>query len=196
MFIDQATIRVKAGDGGHGCVAFRREKFVPRGGPSGGDGGAGGSVYVAVSARLNTLYHLQFRRDWRAGRLYVPRDVQGASGADESQLTSGGITDAWALALERCVSFTRDRFAAGRAVCDRVGGRLRLELRFTWLGGMRILDRAERDRRRLVAAEIMRGVYFEMLLRIERSGFDVFTERAHVPRPKQALIALRQWLCA
>src|SRR5205823_2294030 len=85
-----------------------------------------------------------FGRDWRSGRLYVPRDVQDASGADESQLTTGGITDAWALALERCVSFTRDRFAAGRAVCDRVGGRLRLELRFTWLGGMRIIDRADR----------------------------------------------------
>jgi GTP-binding protein len=68
MFIDQATIRVKAGDGGNGCVAFRREKFVPKGGPSGGDGGAGGSVYVVASARLNTLYHLQFKRDWKAGR--------------------------------------------------------------------------------------------------------------------------------
>ena len=68
MFIDQATIRVKAGDGGNGCVAFRREKFVPKGGPSGGDGGAGGSVYVVASGRLNTLYHLRFRRDWRAGR--------------------------------------------------------------------------------------------------------------------------------
>jgi GTP-binding protein len=68
MFIDQATIRVKAGDGGRGCVAFRREKFVPKGGPSGGDGGAGGSVYIVASKRLNTLYHLQFQRDWRAGR--------------------------------------------------------------------------------------------------------------------------------
>jgi len=68
MFIDQATIRVKAGDGGHGCVAFRREKFVPKGGPSGGDGGTGGSIYVAASGRLNTLYHLQFRREWKAGR--------------------------------------------------------------------------------------------------------------------------------
>ena len=68
MFIDQATIRVKAGDGGNGCVAFRREKFVPKGGPSGGDGGSGGSVYVVATKRLNTLYHLQFQRDWRAGR--------------------------------------------------------------------------------------------------------------------------------
>ena len=68
MFIDHASIRVKAGDGGHGCVAFRREKFVPKGGPSGGDGGNGGSVYVQASKRLNTLYHLQFQREWKAGR--------------------------------------------------------------------------------------------------------------------------------
>ena len=68
MFIDQATIRVKAGDGGKGCIAFRREKFVPKGGPSGGDGGAGGSVWIVASKRLNTLYHLQFQREWKAGR--------------------------------------------------------------------------------------------------------------------------------
>jgi GTP-binding protein len=68
MFIDQATIRVKAGDGGNGCIAFRREKYVPKGGPSGGDGGSGGSIYVVGTRRLNTLYHLQFQRDWRAGR--------------------------------------------------------------------------------------------------------------------------------
>ena len=68
MFIDQATIRVKAGDGGNGCVAFRREKYVPKGGPSGGDGGAGGSIHIVATKRLNTLYQLQFRRDWRADR--------------------------------------------------------------------------------------------------------------------------------
>ena len=68
MFIDQATIKVKAGDGGRGCVAFRREKFIPKGGPSGGDGGGGGSVYISASLRLNTLYHLRFQREWNAGR--------------------------------------------------------------------------------------------------------------------------------
>ncbi|HVG25475.1 MAG TPA: GTPase ObgE [Thermoanaerobaculia bacterium] len=68
MFIDQATIRVKAGDGGKGCIAFRREKFVPKGGPSGGDGGHGGSVWIQASQRLNTLYHLQFQREWKGGR--------------------------------------------------------------------------------------------------------------------------------
>src|SRR5258706_4127095 len=67
-FIDEATNRTKAGNGGSGCVAFRREKFVPKGGPSGGDGGAGGSVFVVATSRLNTLYHLQHQREWKAGR--------------------------------------------------------------------------------------------------------------------------------
>src|SRR5260221_5714171 len=68
MFIDYATIRVKAGDGGNGCVAFRREKFVPNGGPSGGDGGNGGSIWIVASRRLNTLFHLKFQRERQTGR--------------------------------------------------------------------------------------------------------------------------------
>jgi GTP-binding protein len=59
MFIDEAKIRVKAGDGGNGCMAFRREKFVPRGGPSGGDGGRGGDVVMVSSQRHNTLIHFR-----------------------------------------------------------------------------------------------------------------------------------------
>ena len=68
MFIDTAEIRVKAGDGGNGCVAFRREKFVPRGGPSGGDGGDGGSVWALADPSLNTLYHLRHQTVFRGGR--------------------------------------------------------------------------------------------------------------------------------
>ena len=89
-------------------------------------------------------------RDWRAGRLYVPRDVQFASGADETTLSSGALDAAWIRAIERCVAFTRERFDEGRAVCDGVRGRLRYELRFTWLGGTRILDRVERGRLELM----------------------------------------------
>ncbi len=68
MFIDEATIRVKAGDGGNGCMAFRREKFVPRGGPSGGDGGKGGDVIMESSERHNTLVHFRFNPEYKAQR--------------------------------------------------------------------------------------------------------------------------------
>ena len=92
-----------------------------------------------------TNFWQDFGRDWRAGRLYVPREVQAAVGADERQLSTT-MTDTWARAIERAVAFTRERFAEGRAVCDGVRGRLRFELRFTWLGGSRILERVERGR--------------------------------------------------
>ena len=68
MFIDEARIYVKAGDGGNGCVAFRREKYVPRGGPSGGDGGNGGDVMLQSSERHNTLVHFRFNPEHKAGR--------------------------------------------------------------------------------------------------------------------------------
>jgi len=68
MFIDEAKIRVKAGDGGNGCVAFRREKYVPRGGPSGGDGGGGGDVVMEASERHNTLVHFRFNPEYNAER--------------------------------------------------------------------------------------------------------------------------------
>ncbi|HET7104105.1 MAG TPA: GTPase ObgE [Terracidiphilus sp.] len=68
MFIDEAKIRVKAGDGGNGCMAFRREKFVPRGGPSGGDGGRGGDVVMESSQRHNTLIHFRYNPEHRAQR--------------------------------------------------------------------------------------------------------------------------------
>ena len=68
MFIDEAKIRVKAGDGGNGCMAFRREKFVPRGGPSGGDGGRGGDVIMESSDRHNTLVHFRFNPEYKAER--------------------------------------------------------------------------------------------------------------------------------
>jgi GTPase len=68
MFIDEAQIRVRAGDGGNGCMAFRREKFVPRGGPSGGDGGRGGDVVMESSERHNTLVHFRFNPEYKAQR--------------------------------------------------------------------------------------------------------------------------------
>jgi GTP-binding protein len=68
MFIDEVRIRVKAGDGGNGCLAFRREKYVPRGGPSGGDGGRGGDVVFVASEHHNTLLHFRFNPEHTAER--------------------------------------------------------------------------------------------------------------------------------
>ncbi|MBM3804415.1 MAG: GTPase ObgE [Acidimicrobiia bacterium] len=68
MFLDEARIEVKAGNGGCGCLAFRREKFVPRGGPSGGDGGRGGHVYLESTLRHNTLIQFRYNRIFQAKR--------------------------------------------------------------------------------------------------------------------------------
>jgi GTP-binding protein len=68
VFVDEVDIQVVAGHGGRGAMSFRREKFVPRGGPNGGDGGAGGSVYVVADANLNTLLNYRFQKTFEAGR--------------------------------------------------------------------------------------------------------------------------------
>jgi hydroxysqualene synthase len=91
-----------------------------------------------------TNFWQDFGRDWRAGRLYVPREVHESCGASEADLAGGPLTPAWRRTLGQCAAFTRDRFAAGRLVCDGVKGRLRFELRFTWLGAVRVLERVER----------------------------------------------------
>jgi GTP-binding protein len=84
MFIDEAKIHVKAGGGGNGCVAFRREKFVPRGGPSGGEGGRGGDVIMESSERHNTLVHFRFNPEYKAerGRHGEGSNRTGREGAD------------------------------------------------------------------------------------------------------------------
>lgn len=97
-----------------------------------------------------TNFWQDFGRDWRAGRLYVPREEQMACGAREEDLAEGRVSASWSDALANCVMRTRVEFEEGRAVCDAVHGRLRLELRATWLGGARILERVERARTRLL----------------------------------------------
>ena len=91
--------------------------------------------------------------DWTRGRLYVPAETWRAHRAEPQLLRGGRMTREWIAAMRDCASRTRVLFDAGRPVCDGVGGRLRYELRATWLGGTRILSR------------------------LEASGFDVFTSR-------------------
>ena len=84
MFVDEVDIHVEAGNGGKGCLAFRREKFVPRGGPSGGDGGHGGSVYVVASPHINTLINFRFHPEFSAerGQHGMGSNRTGHGGAD------------------------------------------------------------------------------------------------------------------
>jgi GTPase len=84
VFVDEARIHVKAGDGGNGCVAFRREKYVPRGGPSGGDGGHGANVWLVCSQHENTLLRYRYNRLFRAdrGRHGEGSNCTGVSGED------------------------------------------------------------------------------------------------------------------
>ena len=83
-FVDEATVRVEAGRGGDGCVSFRREKYVPRGGPDGGDGGHGGSVFLIARESINTLSDFRVQRRYRAksGRGGAGKERTGASGED------------------------------------------------------------------------------------------------------------------
>jgi GTP-binding protein len=84
MFIDEAKIQVKAGDGGNGCLSFRREKFVPKGGPDGGDGGAGGIIYFQAVENLDTLMDFAGKHHWRAqnGQPGSGKNKHGANGED------------------------------------------------------------------------------------------------------------------
>jgi GTP-binding protein len=84
LFVDEVDIHVEAGAGGRGCLAFRREKFVPRGGPSGGDGGHGGSVYVVASPHINTLINFRFHplSDAEHGQHGMGSNCTGAGGKD------------------------------------------------------------------------------------------------------------------
>ena len=83
-FVDEAKFFVKAGDGGNGCVSFRREKYVPKGGPDGGDGGRGGSVIIKATSKLNSLIDFRYRSHFKAGRGThgAGKDCYGAKGKD------------------------------------------------------------------------------------------------------------------
>ena len=121
MFVDEAKIHVKAGDGGSGCVAFRREKFVPRGGPSGGDGGHGGSVYLEATLHDNTLLRYRYDREFRAerGRHGEGSNCTGHSGAELVLAVPAGTI----VYDEDTGEAVADLTAAGQRVLVAHGGR-------------------------------------------------------------------------
>lgn len=108
-----------------------------------------------------------FARDWAAGRLYIPLDDRDAAGARDADLDARRVTPEWRRAFDTVARRTRELFALGRPVCDGVGGRLGWELRLTWLGGSRILEK------------------------LERSGFDVFRQRPAIGASDAPLLAWR-----
>jgi len=121
VFVDEAKILVKAGGGGNGCVAFRREKFVPRGGPSGGDGGHGGSIYLQANPNDNTLLRYRYNREFKAdrGRHGEGSNCTGHSGSDMILLVPVGT-----LAYDEQTGETiADLAVPGQRVLIAEGGR-------------------------------------------------------------------------
>ena len=123
-FIDEAVITVRSGDGGRGCVSFRREKYVPRGGPDGGDGGRGGSVVLAVSPNLSTLLDFRYRRIFRAkrGQHGMGKNMHGKNAPDLVIPVPPGTVVSDAGTGETLADLTRDREAWTAATGGR-GGR-------------------------------------------------------------------------
>ena len=121
MFIDEVTILVKGGDGGNGCLAFRREKYVPRGGPSGGDGGNGGDVVMVASQHHNTLLHFRFNPEHKAerGRHGEGSNRKGREGVSMEVFTPVGTIVRDAETGEQLHDFT----AAGDRFTVAQGGR-------------------------------------------------------------------------
>ncbi len=118
QFLDEVKILVKAGDGGNGCLAFRREKFVPRGGPSGGDGGRGGDVTLVSASQHNTLLQFRFNPEHRAerGRHGEGSNRSGAEGASLELQVPVGTTVFDEETGQRLFDFTEpnQRFVAAR----------------------------------------------------------------------------------
>src|SRR5438874_12907499 len=86
MFVDEVEIHVAAGHGGRGAMSFRREKFVPRGGPNGGDGGPGGNVYLVANPNLNTLLNFRFQKE------FAPGGGAHGEGSNRTVRTGGDVT--------------------------------------------------------------------------------------------------------
>ena len=124
MFVDDVDIHVSAGDGGRGCLSFRREKFIPRGGPDGGDGGHGGSVYLVAAATKNTLVDFRFHPEFHAkpGQHGQGSNRTGASG-DDLDITVPVGTQVFERLPDGTSALAADLVDAGDRVLIAQGGR-------------------------------------------------------------------------
>ncbi len=124
MFVDDVEIRVSAGEGGRGCLSFRREKFVPRGGPDGGDGGHGGSVYIVAAATKNTLVDFRFHPEFKAqrGQHGQGSNRTGSSGTDLEIAVPIG-TQVFERLPDGAKVLAADMVEAGERVLIAQGGR-------------------------------------------------------------------------
>jgi GTP-binding protein len=124
MFVDEVDIHVTAGDGGRGCLSFRREKFIPRGGPDGGDGGVGGSVYIVATPRKNTLIDFRFHPEFeaRGGRHGQGANKTGHS-ADDLEIEVPIGTLVYARDPAGDITLLADLVENGQKVLVAKGGR-------------------------------------------------------------------------
>ncbi len=121
MFVDRVEVELMAGNGGNGCMAFRREKHVPRGGPCGGDGGSGGSVIIRAESGVNSLVEFAHQRQWRAepGGPGLGKDCHGRNGQDLILRVPPGTV----LIDKETGIILRDLDVAGAEVVGARGGR-------------------------------------------------------------------------
>ncbi|MDG2316986.1 MAG: GTPase ObgE [Gammaproteobacteria bacterium] len=156
-FVDEATIRVEAGQGGDGCVSFRREKYVPRGGPDGGDGGDGGSVFLVGREDVNTLADFRVQRRYKAksGRGGAGKQRTGASGDDLNIFVPTGtvVSD---LDTEEILG---DLASVGQSLCVAQGGR-------GGLGNCRFKSSVNRTPRKSTPGEVGEKRYLGLELKL------------------------------
>ena len=188
-FVDEATIRVQAGNGGHGALSFRREKYVPRGGPDGGDGGNGGEVWLvgSQSQGLNTLADFRVARRFRAGNgeTGAGRNKTGRSGDDLEVAVPCGTTVA--------------DVDTGEVVGDVVGPEDRLRVAAGGAGGLgnaRFKSSTNRAPRQITKGTPGEGRHLKLELKVladvglaglpERRQVDVDPRRIERARPKVA----------
>lgn len=185
-FVDEANIRVEAGDGGNGCLSFRREKFIPRGGPDGGDGGDGGSIYLKANANLNTLVDFRHHRLYRAkrGEDGMGRERTGKSGDNLFIEVPVGTV----VFDDDTKELIGDLIKNGQELCVAKGG-------YHGLGNTRFKSSTNRAPRKTTKGTLgeKRNLHLELtvladvgLLGMPNSGKSTFIRAVSAARPKVA----------